>query len=162
MPKFQRNQFGGLMGGPVVKNKLFAFFSYEGLRTRQAAANLTTIGVPDALQRTGNFSEEIATTVIYDPTIALSGGLRTPFPGNIIPSTRIDPSVSAAMQSLPLPNLPGNFYINSTDVLTQNNDNYSGRVDYQISGQPEAVRALLGRRGRRLHSGGAARPRQPG
>ena len=78
--------------------------------------------------------------MIYDPTIALSGGLRTPFPGNIIPSNRIDPSVSAAMNILPLPNLPGNLYINSTDVLPQNNNNYSGRVDYQITGQPEAVR----------------------
>lgn len=134
VPKFQRNQFGGLVGGPLKKNKLFAFFSYEGLRVRQAAANLTTIGVPDALQRKGNFSEEIATTVIYDPTSTLSGGLRTPFPGNIIPSNRIDPSVSAAMNILPLPNLPGNFYINSTDVLTQNNNNYSGRLDYQITG----------------------------
>jgi hypothetical protein len=33
VPKFQRNQFGGLIGGPVIRNKLFAFFSYEGLRT---------------------------------------------------------------------------------------------------------------------------------
>ncbi len=133
VPKFQRNQFGGLIGGPVVKNKLFAFFSYEGLRTRQAAANLTTISTPDALQRAGNFSEEIATTLIYDPTTAVVNGTRTPFPGNIIPSTRINPSVSTAMNVLPLPNLPGNLYINSSDVLWQNFGNYSGRGDYQIS-----------------------------
>jgi len=133
VPKFQRNQFGGLAGGPVVKNKLFAFLDYESLRVRQAAANLTTIAVPDALQRQGNFSEEIKTTVIYDPTSPVVGGARTPFSGNIIPPNRIDPSVSAAMNLLPLPNLPGGLYINSTDVLRQNNGNYSGRLDYQIT-----------------------------
>jgi hypothetical protein len=133
VPKFQRNQFGGLAGGPVVQNKLFAFFDVESLRVRQAAANLTTIAVPDALERQGNFSEEIATTVIYDPTSPVVGGARTPFPGNIIPASRINPSASAAMNILPLPNLPGGLYINSTDVLTQNNNNYSGRLDYQLS-----------------------------
>jgi hypothetical protein len=130
VPKFQRNQFGGLIGGPVVKNKLFAFFDYEALRTRQAAANLTTIGVPDALQRTGNFSAEAAATLVYDPT---SGTPRTPFPGNVIPATRIDPSVSAAMRILPLPNVAGGLYINSSDVQLQNYGNYSGRGDYQAT-----------------------------
>ncbi len=133
VPKFQRNQYGGMLGGPILKNRLFGFFSYEGLRDRQAAANLTTISVPDALQRTGNFSEEIKTTVIYDPTSALVNGTRTPFPGNVIPSNRIDPSASAAMGILPLPNLAGGLYINSADVLRQNNDNESGRVDYNLS-----------------------------
>src|SRR5271157_221076 len=133
VPKFQRNQFGGLVGGPLAKNKLFGFFTYEGLRTRQAAANLTTIGVPDALQRGGNFSEEIATTAIYDPASPLANGTRTPFPGNVIPAARINPSTSAAMQTLPLPNLPGGFYINSSDVLVQNFDNYSARTDYQVN-----------------------------
>ncbi len=132
VPEYRRNQFGALVGGPILKNRLFGFFSYEGLRTRQAAANLTTISVPDALQRTGNFSEEIATTAIYDPTVA-AGAARSPFPGNIIPATRINPSVSAAMQVLPLPNQAGGLYANSTEVLVQTNDNYSGRVDYQIS-----------------------------
>jgi len=81
--------------------------AYEGLRTRQAAANLTTIAVPDGLQRTGNFSEEIATRVVHDPASSVGNGTRTPFPGNIIPQNRLDASVSAAMQVLPLPNLPG-------------------------------------------------------
>jgi uncharacterized protein YaiE (UPF0345 family) len=129
VPKFQRNQFGGLFGGPVAKNKLFVFFSYEALRTRQAAANLTTIGVPDSLQRAGNFSAEAATIRIYDPTSTP----RTPFPNNTIPSNRIDPSVAAAMQALPQPNVPGGLYINSSDVQVQNFGNFSGRSDYQAS-----------------------------
>jgi hypothetical protein len=134
VPEFRRNQFGALLGGPIVKNRLFGFFSYEGLRTRQAAANLTTIAVPDALQRAGNFSEEMATTAIYNPNVA-TGTARSPFPGNIIPASLVNPSVSAAMQALPLPNLPGGLYINATDVLIQNYGNYSGRVDYQINDQ---------------------------
>jgi len=129
VPKFQRNQFGGLLGGPVVKNKLFAFASYEALRTRQAAANLTTIGVPDALQRVGNFSAEAPATLVYDPTSTP----RVPFPGNILPATRIDPKVAAAMQILPLPNVPGGLYINSADVQVQNYGNFSGRADYQAT-----------------------------
>ena len=133
VPKFQRNQYGAQIGAPILKNKLFGFFSWEGLKTRQAAANLTTIGVPDALQRAGNFSGEIKTTVIYDPTTPLVSGSRTPFAGNIIPASRIDPSVSAAMNILPLPNLPGGLYVNSTDVLVQNDNNYSARVDYNLN-----------------------------
>jgi hypothetical protein len=140
VPKFQRNQVGGLIGGPLVKNKLFGFFSYEALRTRQAAANLTTVAVPDALQRKGDFSEEAATTLIYDPT-TLSGGKRTPFAGNVIPTNRIDPSVSIAMNALPFPNVGSGLYINSSDVQVQNYGNYSGRVDYQAT---EALK-LFGR-----------------
>jgi hypothetical protein len=133
VPKFQRNQYGAQIGAPILKNKLFGFFSWEGLKTRQAAANLTTIGVPDALQRAGNFSGEIKTTVIYDPTTPVVNGSRTPFAGNIIPTSRIDPSVSAAMNILPLPNLPGGLYVNSTDVLRQDSNNYSARVDYNLN-----------------------------
>jgi hypothetical protein len=133
VPKFQRNQFGGQIGGPLRKDRLFGFFSYEGLRNRQAAGSPTTVSVPSALQRAGNFSEELPGVVIYDPASTIVNGSRSAFSGNIIPATRINPSVSAAMNGLPLPNLPGNFYINSTDVLRQDNDNISARVDSNLS-----------------------------
>ena len=109
VPEYRRNQFGGQLGGPILKNKLFGFFSYEGLRNRQAGANLTTVSVPDQLQRTGNFSEELATTAVYDPNSTLTGGLRMPFPGNIIPSSRINASALAAMAALPFPTSPAGF-----------------------------------------------------
>jgi hypothetical protein len=130
VPEFRRNQFGGMIGGPLVKNKLFGFFTYEGLRNRQAGANLTTVSVPDALVRQGNFSEEAAKTLIFNPN---GSGARVPFTNNTIPTALINPSVSAAMNALPLPNLPGSFYINTTDVLKQNNDNISARVDYAFT-----------------------------
>ena len=132
VPKFERNQYGVALGAPILKNKLFGFFIYEGLRTRQAAANLTTIAVPDSPRRMGDFSEEVKTTLIYDPAAPLVNGSRTPFPGNVIPPSRIDPTVQAALNVLPLPNLAGGLYVNSTDVLRQNNGNYSWRVDYNI------------------------------
>ena len=133
VPKFQRNQFGFLIGGPIVKNKLFAFFDYEGLRNRQAGANLTTVAVPTPQQRTGDFSGDLPTTVIYDPSSSLVNGLRTPFPGNIIPAGRLNASVLAAMQALPSANVSSTLFINANEVLVQNNDNESGRVDYNIS-----------------------------
>ncbi|HML15867.1 MAG TPA: carboxypeptidase regulatory-like domain-containing protein [Bryobacteraceae bacterium] len=133
VPEFRRNQFGGTIGGPLYKKKLFGFFSYEGLRNRQAAANLTTVAVPDALQRVGNFSEEIATTVIYDPSSTITNGKRAPFPGNIIPPNRVSPQVLAAMAVLPLPNVAGGFYVNTTELLLENFDNESARVDYSLS-----------------------------
>jgi hypothetical protein len=133
VPEFRRNQFGGTIGGPLRKDKLFGFFSYEGLRNRQAGANLTTISTPDALQRTGNFSGELPATVVYDPN-APAGGARSPFPGNVVPANRIEPSVLAAMAALPLPNVSGGFFINSTEVLRQTFDNVSARADYPPTG----------------------------
>jgi hypothetical protein len=131
VPEFRRNQFGGTIGGPLHK-KLFGFFSYEGLRNRQAGSNLTTVSTPDQLQRTGNFSEELAATVVYDPN-NLTNGARSPFPGNVIPSNRLNPSVVAAMAALPLPNVAGSFFINSSEVLKQDYDNVSARADYGLS-----------------------------
>jgi hypothetical protein len=133
VPEFRRNQFGGTLGGPLVKSKLFGFFSYEGLRNRQAGANLTTVSTPDALQRVGNFAGELPVTVAYDPN-TLSNGARSPFPGNIIPTNRANLSVLAAMAALPLPNVSGGFFINSAEVLRQTFDNVSARADYSLSG----------------------------
>jgi hypothetical protein len=132
VPEFRRNQFGGAIGGPLRKDKLFGFFSYEGLRNRQAGANLTTVSTPDQLQRVGNFSEELPVTVVYDPN-TLANGARSAFPGNVIPNNRINPSVLAAMAALPLPNVAGGFFINSGEVLQQTLDNESARADYTLS-----------------------------
>jgi hypothetical protein len=131
LPEFRRNQFGGTAGGPIVKNRLFGFFAYEGLRVRQAAASLTTTAVPTALQREGNFTQTKGS--VFDPN-TLANGARTQFPGNIIPPSRINPLASAAMNAMPLPSdsVAGTF-VNSAEVLQQNNDNYQGRVDYTVS-----------------------------
>ena len=127
LPKYQRNQFGGTMGGPIRRNKLFVFGGYERLSLRQAAAGLTTVTVPTPLERQGNFSA--SNTQIYDPLT------RTAFAGDMIPANRINPLALIAINALPLANVPGtnNKYINNSEVLTQDSNNYSIRFDYVMS-----------------------------
>src|SRR5262245_26926020 len=131
LPKYRRNQFGATIGGPIVRSKLFWFFSYEGLRLRQAGAGLTSVTVPTALQRNGDFNATRGG--IFDPD-TLQNGVRQPFPLNQVPTARLNPLAVAAMNALPLPNIgSSSLFVNSTGVLQQKNDNYSGRVDYVVS-----------------------------
>ncbi len=129
LPKFQRNQFGGTAGGPVRRNKIFVFGGYERLSLRQAAAGLTTVTVPTPLERQGNFTA--SKTQIYD---ALTTP-RTPFAGDIIPTSRLNPLALVAINAVPLANVPGtnNKYINSDEVLTQDSHNYSLRFDFIVT-----------------------------
>ena len=72
LPKYQRNQFGATLGGPVIKEKLFTFLSYEGLRVRQAGSGLTSVLVPTAEQRVGDFSRTTpagSSILIASPTV---------------------------------------------------------------------------------------------
>src|SRR5262249_12411351 len=99
------------------------------LRLRQAGVSLTTIAVPTALERTGNFTQ--STIPVFDPST--SNTSRTPFPGNIIPADRINPQTLAAMAAMPLPNSGGSNFVNNGEVLRQSNDNYSIRLDYLLN-----------------------------
>ncbi|MBL8220618.1 MAG: TonB-dependent receptor [Bryobacterales bacterium] len=130
LPQYQRNQFGGNLGGPIVKNKAFFFGSYEGLRMRQAGAGLTNVLVPSAQKRAFNFSE--TTGGIFDPN-TLANGVRQPFPNWLIPTSRVNSLAVAGMNALPLPNSTGSTFVNSSALLTQNNNNYSGRADYNAT-----------------------------
>ncbi len=108
-PKYIFNQPGGTIGGPIVKNKLFFFTSYEAATRREFANNSGTL--PTASMRTGNLSEGIAvygaSGVIYDPTTGVTSGVgvvgnnRTPFPGNIIPDARISQVAKGILSKMP-------------------------------------------------------------
>jgi hypothetical protein len=110
---FTQNQYGAEAGGPVKRDKLFFFFSWENFALRNGNPTLTT--VPTAAMEAGNFS---GLPTIYDPytTCGLTGlqscpagqPTRQPFPGNIIPVSRFDPTAVALMQEWGAPNLPGN------------------------------------------------------
>ena len=130
LPEFRRNQFGATIGGPAIRSKLFWFFSYDGLRLRQAGAGLTTVTVPSTLQRNGDFSATKGG--IFDPD-TLQNGTRTPFPNNVIPAQRINPLALAAINAMPLPTVGASSFVNSNGLLKQDNNNYSGRVDYMFA-----------------------------
>jgi len=114
-PIFQRNQFGGALSGPIWEAKrLFFFTGYEGLR--QGTPATTTVTLPTAEQRSGDFSRAFnpnaTLSVIYDPfstraNPAGAGSIRDPFPGNRIPAAMLDPVGVKAVKLYPAPNNPG-------------------------------------------------------
>ena len=127
-PDASQHQFGGTLGGPIVRNTLFFFGSYQGTFDRQIAQRFGT--VPTAAMRNGDFSA--SPTPIYDPqTGALNGSGRTAFQGNIIPRDRFDPIVQKLIAGLPLPNLPGladNYFASGN--YTFDRHNVDGKVNY--------------------------------
>ncbi|MGH9627631.1 MAG: hypothetical protein ACRD7E_04735, partial [Bryobacteraceae bacterium] len=101
----RQNQFGATFGGPIVKHRSFFFGSWEGLRLRQPQSFLET--VPTADERAGRFLLPTHGTVM-DPLT------RQPFPGNIIPESRIDPVAARFVGLYPLPNSRGRAPVRTT------------------------------------------------
>jgi hypothetical protein len=129
-PPFTQNQFGANAGGPLWvphvydgRDKTFWFFSWEGFRLRTGTAFTTT--VPTPAEQAGNFSN--ITTPIMDPcggTVTGPTGCpgytgpATPFPGNIIPANRLNPTSQALLKYFPGANTGGQLGPNG--VTTQN------------------------------------------
>ena len=124
---FRQNQFGGSLGGPLpLLKKTYFYGIYDGLR--QKSGNSALAIVPDQATRTGDFT---GGNIIYDP---LSGAIRAPFPGNMIPQGRIDSIATAFISRFePLPNSsdPAGNYLD-TRPSTFVTDNGSGRIDHQF------------------------------
>ncbi len=140
---FKRNQFGGTLGGAIIKNKLFFFVDYQGFRSSQPQ-NPQFTTVPTALMRQGNFSELLGTTLTTPPSCAPAGSPAgaifnptncTPFTGNIIPSGSINSVGLAYLNAFPAPNVPGVIQNNfvSRPVVRENYNDYDVRVDYNMT-----------------------------
>ncbi len=128
-PPFNRNEFGGTIGGPVIRNKTFFFGSYEGLRQRQSSP--ATLSYGTAAMRQGDFA---GLPQINDP---LAGGL--PFANNRIPANRLDPRSLKLLEFVPLPNSAGtnvagtgvNFFDNVPTIIGVNR--YTARGDHSFN-----------------------------
>src|SRR3954454_12265448 len=106
LPKYINNQFGGSVGGPIKKDKLFYFISYQGTYVRQSTSLYSE--VPTPAMKGGNLAA--SPTAIYDPSTGNANGTgRTRFAGNIIPVSRIDPGIQAVLGTgkWPNPNVAG-------------------------------------------------------
>ncbi|MBY0506508.1 MAG: TonB-dependent receptor [Bryobacteraceae bacterium] len=145
-PTFQRHQYGGNFGGPIVnKWNLFFFGAYEGLR--QASPNVNISSVPSLLERNGNFSNtrnaDGSLSPIFDPFTTRpnpngAGQIRDAIPGNIIPASRFDAVGRRVVGLYPEPNVTGDAFTNTRNFARggksiTHNDRYDGRVDWAKS-----------------------------
>jgi len=141
----RENIFGGAIGHPIIKNKLFNFFVYEKWQVTQPASKEQTM--PTDAEKNGDFSHQLTPqgnlqtifdpfTTKFDPTT--STVTRMPFANNVIPQNRISPAAKLLMADLWAPNNPGD------DLSGLNNFkkayswwekyyNFSDRVDYNLN-----------------------------
>jgi hypothetical protein len=138
------NNFGGSIGGPILKRKLFFYFNFDKI-IQHGGTQPAFYAVPTTAVLGGDFT---GFPTIYDPqTTTIVGGVvhRTSFAdeyhnGNKIPTSRIDPVAGAIQKFFPAPNAPGqnvNGVITNNYVYTSPSANpftrYFGRLDYQVT-----------------------------
>jgi hypothetical protein len=147
-PKYINNQLGGSIGGPIRKNQLFYFVSYEGTFIRQGAGVYSQ--VPTPAMKAGNLSA--SPTAIYDPMSGNANGTgRAPFAGNIIPADHIDPGIQAILNlnQWPNPNVTGtgafglarNYFSQGTSGQNRN------QFDSKLTWNPTSKLAVFARFG---------------
>ena len=144
IPAFHRDQYGGVIGGPVIRNKTFFFAGYE--YTMQESPTSQNISVPTALQRNGDFSQTFNAgnqlMVIHNPfatqTNAAGAIVRNPFPDNRVPASMFDPISVKALSFLPQGNQTGaagtnlnNFF--NQGINTSRSHQINSRVDHNFS-----------------------------
>jgi hypothetical protein len=149
-------QFGGSVGGPIFKNKLFFFGDYQGTKQQQGITNQYTIPTAKVLSSCGfgkpgncDLSEYLVAGgpvngQIYDPSTGnlQTGTGRTPFVNNQIPNTRISPQATAMLALFPTPTAGGvtnNLVTTGAGPFKQNSFDtridYSAPHDFQVFGR---------------------------
>lgn len=142
LPHSLWDQFGGSIGGPIIKNKIFFFGDYQGTRAKDGGS--ATSVVPTATERTGDFSAWLqgpSPQIIYNPYDAngniIDPSLRQPFPGNVIPQKYLSAPAMNLLKYVPLPNIPNaapginNYAGGGHDVF--HGDATNVRIDYFAS-----------------------------
>ncbi len=135
------NQFGGSIGGPIVKNRLFYFFSFDGTLSRTRRSDLFT--VPTLAQKAGDLSESL--NPIYNPfTGSIETSNREAFSNNQVPKDLFDPAMTKMMGLLPAPNQPGQ----SSNYFTSYPYNRTSYVyDAKVNYNPSDNLSVYGRLG---------------
>jgi hypothetical protein len=138
-PKLINNEFGGTLGGPIVRDKAFFFMSYEGTLNREFASRRGT--VPTVLQKRGDFSESLRP--VFDPATGNPDGSgRIAFPGNIVPASRISPITKKLVDLTPDPTEAGftnNFFAGGSYMFDRH------RADTKVNWNPSSKLSLFGR-----------------
>ncbi len=141
----RNHMYGGTLGHPILKNKLFNFVAYEGWQQTDPQTLVNTL--PTDLERQGDFSQSLNAAgglrTIYDPwsTQTSPDGktvTRTPFPSNVIPAARLDPVAVSYVSHLWKPNSAGigPYHVNNYSAslpIKFPYKNFSDKVDYQVS-----------------------------
>jgi hypothetical protein len=137
-PQFWRD-FGGGVGGPLLRGKTFFWVAGEGYR--DGLSQNDNMHVPTAAMRNGDFSGLTDSAgrqiVIYDPLTTDAAGNRQPFPGNVIPANRINPWAREFLKAIPMPavnidNSGGNLPVQ--DVIRDRAQQGSIKLDHHFSG----------------------------
>jgi hypothetical protein len=142
---FQQNQYGGTLGGPIKRNKLFFFADYQGQHTKQGQ-DTGVVAVPSLANRAGNFSDSPAFSgKVNGPFLAqtLSNFLgqqvtsgepfSTVFPGKVIPQSALALPATRMLQYIPSPNLGTNDFESASQALTIHDEKAAGRIDWNTA-----------------------------
>ena len=129
VPPLRQNQFGGTLGGPIVRNRSFFFASFERLRLERSLTR--AFSVPSMAERAGNFA---GFAPICDPLTIPTTGVCAPFADNRIPDGRIDPIARALLEHVPQPTSGGSLQnLAAVEEQDRDIDQFSLRLDHQLS-----------------------------
>jgi hypothetical protein len=137
----ERNNFGGSVGGPILRNRTFFFGSYNGLRQTTTAFS-NDARVPTAAERAGDFSQSVDKP--RDPNTG------QPFPNGLIPTARFDAAaVRILKEYIPLANLPGNLY-EVQESLPETSNEVTVKIDHEITKTQRLSGSYFSSRGQQI------------
>lgn len=139
-PDFKNEDFGAAIGGPLVRNRLFYFASYHGLRNSIPIEAGNKVTVPTEKMRNGDFSELLDPKVsgLSDPIIIYDPTTGQPFPNNKIPDSLLNPVAKRYLAAFPRPTEAGvtRNYLAQRQKQSTYND-FDGKFDFAMSGNDQ-------------------------